>query len=252
MIFFKNKQKFLNDETEQKDTFVASVVHDLKNPLIAHSRILEQIIKRSNETFIQENCKQLLISTRLMQQLVFSITDTYKYDKGKPKYKYEEFNLLETVKDICLELSALTDEEDLINIKLCGTPIIQADKLHLRRVISNLISNAIKYKKENSNITIEINSFKKYTIFQVTNSGTHIPQNIQKELFKKYVSKSTKFNSHSTGLGLYLSKEIIKGHNGEMFVKSTPNGQNTFGFTIPNNLHNNPIHLLTQNFLSNK
>ncbi len=252
MIFFKNKQKFLNDENEQKDTFVASVVHDLKNPLIAHSRILEQILKRNNEPFIQENCKQLLISTRLMQQLVFSITDTYKYDNGKPKYKFEEFDLLEAVKDICLELSALTDEEDLINIKLCGTSVIKADKMHLRRVISNLISNAIKYKRENSNITVEIKSFEKYTIFQVTNFGTHIPLKLQKELFKKYVSKSTKFNTHSTGLGLYLSEQIIKGHCGEMFMRSTNEGQNTFGFTIPNNLHNNPIRLFSNNFLGNK
>lgn len=236
MIFFKSKQKVLQEETEQKDTFVASVIHDLKNPLLAHSKILEHILKKTNDPFVIENCKQLLISTRLMQQLVFSVSDTYKYDKGKPKYIFEKTNLLDMVKGICLELSSLTDEEELINIKIIGTPLVNGDKLHLRRVISNLISNAIKYKKENSIILVEINSDEKCTNFQVTNIGNYIPPQIQKELFKKYVSKNTKFNSHSTGLGLYLSEQIIKGHNGKMFINSTPEGKNTFGFILPNKI----------------
>lgn len=236
MIFFKNKQKVLQEITEQKDNFVASVIHDLKNPLLAHSRTLEHIIKRSDEPFVLENCKQLLISTRLMQQLVYSVSDTYRYENGKPKYNFEEINLSDMVKDICLELASLTDEEELINIKQTGSPLVKADKLHLRRVISNLISNAIKYKQENSTILIEINSDKNFTNFQVTNRGNYISPKLQKELFKKYVSKNTKFNSHSSGLGLYISEQIIKGHHGKMFINSTPDGKNTFGFILPNRI----------------
>ena len=190
MIFFKNKQKVLQEISEQKDNFVASVIHDLKNPLLAQSRILEHIIRQSKEPFVLENCRQLLTSTRLMQQLVFSVSDTYKYDKGKPKYTFEEINLLDMVKDICLELSSLTDEEDLINIKLAGNPILKGDKLHLRRVISNLISNAIKYKKENSMILVEIISANKCTKFQITNYGSYIPPKLQTELFKYTYQKT--------------------------------------------------------------
>lgn len=236
MIFFKNKQKVLQEITEQKDNFVASVIHDLKNPLLAHSRILEHIIKRSDEPLVIEKCKQLLLSTRLLLELVFSVSDTYRYDKGKPQYTFEELNLLDMTKEICLELSSLTEEEDLINIKLTGSPVVNGDKLHLRRVISNLISNAIKYKKENSMIFIEIISDKKQTSFIVTNTGNHISPRLQNEIFKKYVSKNTKFNSVSTGLGLYISKQLIRGHHGKMIVNSTPEGKNTFGFSLPNRI----------------
>ena len=233
MLFFNQKQKVLEEEIEQKDTFVASIVHDLKNPLLAHKRILENIIKKSDDIFVKENCKQILTSTRLMLEMVLSISDTYRYDKGKIKYNFQEVNLFDLTKEVCLELSSLTSEEDCINIKTTKLPVIKADKFHIRRVISNLISNAIKYKTEDSIITVEIYSSGKFVCFQVTNTGTFIPPNVQKSLFQKYFCKNSRFNSHSSGLGLYLSNQIIKGHYGKMHIISSPDGKNTFGFTIP-------------------
>ena len=234
MFFFKNKRKVLEEEIEEKDTFVAALVHDLKNPLIAQSRILESLIKKSSNEFFSENCKQLLVSTRLMLEMIFSVLDTYRYDKGKIKYNFSCVNLLEMTKDVCLELSHLTDDEDLLNIKSVGYPFIYADKMHIRRVISNLISNALKYKCDGSTIVVEIKSDNESLSYSVINEGRFITPKIQKEIFKKYVTGGNKFNSQSTGLGLYLSEKIIKGHKGKMFVKSMPSGINQFGFIIPN------------------
>ncbi len=235
MFFLKNRHKLL-DEISEKETFIATIIHDLKNPLIAHCRILERIIKNTKEDDTKEYCKQLLSSTRLLAEMVFSASATYKYEHCKLAIKREEINLLDITKDVCLELSSLTEDESLLNIKVAGKPIISADKLHLRRVISNLISNAIRYKQDGSTIIIEINNDNKSLSYCVTNHGHYIPPKIQKELFKKYVTQNTKFNSYSTGLGLYLSSEIIKHHSGKMFLKSAQDGTNSFGFIIPNAL----------------
>ena len=249
MPFFQDKkQKLLLKEIEQKDTYVASIIHDIKNPLIAHGRILEKLIKNLKDNEAKETCKQLLTSTRLMLEMVFSVSDTYKYDKGKIKYNFQEVNLFELTKEVCLELSSLTSEEDLINIKITGLSTVLADKMHIRRVISNLISNAIKYKKENTPIIVEIILVNKHIMFKVTNYGSYIKPEVQKILFNKYSSTNLRFNSHSTGLGLYLSNQIIEGHKGKMFAKSEISGINTFGFTIPNNIRISQQKLQPQTF----
>ena len=139
-----------------------------------------------------------------------SITNTYKYSGGKIKYNFQAVNIVDITNQICHELSFLTENEVKIgkffNIK---TEIVKADGVHIRRVISNLISNAIKYKKEGTPITVELSVTENYCVFAVTNSGNYLKPELQKEIFQKYVSKANKFNSLGTGLGLYLSKKII-------------------------------------------
>ena len=113
--------------------------------------------------------------------------------------------------------------------------MIVADKMHLRRVITNLLSNALRYKKEGTPVFIELNSIRKSYQFSITNSGHHIKPQIQNEIFNKYASSASRFNSVSTGLGLYLSNQIITEHKGKMLINSTQDGINTFGFVIPKN-----------------
>ena len=116
MLFLKSKNKISAEENEQKDTFVATIVHDLKNPLIAHLRILEKIIKKSDDEIIKEHCALMLTSTRILLDMVLSITNTYKYNKGKITYNFQEVNLPDMVEEISKELTMLTEKENQINI----------------------------------------------------------------------------------------------------------------------------------------
>ena len=84
-------------------------------------------------------------------------------------------------------------------------------------------------------------------IFEVTNFGHHIKPEVQEQLFKKYVSKSKKYNNIGTGLGLYIAKKIITAHNGQMIVKSNIDGRNSFGFILPAKQQPQVLESLTQN-----
>ena len=111
--------------------------------------------------------------------------------------------------------------------------IINADKLQIKRVIENLLSNSINYAYKNSTVKINLNIKNSTVIFEVENKSPYIEPSVLKELFKKYKTQTNYYNKSGVGLGLFLSKEIINAHLGQMHAKSSIDETNTFGFWIP-------------------
>ena len=109
--------------------------------------------------------------------------------------------------------------------------IVYADKTKLAQVISNLLSNAIKFTNKG---TIELIAEKKNNdelIINIKDTGTGIDPKIIPRLFRKFSKGSNK----GTGLGLYISKNIVEAHNGKIFAQNNSNGEkgSTFSFTLP-------------------
>ena len=109
---------------------------------------------------------------------------------------------------------------------------LSADKMHIKRIISNLVTNAINHSKENTIISIETYIKDDKFIFLVKNEGIFLDNELLKCLFDKNKIFTKKSDSLSTGLGLYLSKSLLELNGGEIMYKSEPNGINTFGFNI--------------------
>ena len=107
--------------------------------------------------------------------------------------------------------------------------IIDADKDRILQVLSNLLSNALKFTKEG---TIAITTDKRYNevIVKVRDSGSGIDSEIFPRLFEKFASKSEK----GTGLGLFISKNITEAHGGRIWAENNPDGKGaTFAFSLP-------------------
>lgn len=165
--------------------------------------------------------------------MVMTVLDTYKLDSGNIKFSFKEFNIVNNLKDVCFEFTRLLDKSEEIDIKLnVYNDNIVADLMHIRRVMYNIISNAIKYKKEGTKITVELSEDENSFTFKVTNVGVPYSEKELKQFFERYYSKESMFQRLSTGLGLYLSKQIVEAHNGKMIAQSTEDGINTFGFTL--------------------
>ena len=231
--------RYVDDEVsleERKNNFIAMLVHDLKNPIIAQRKAIELFLQgmfgELNDTQ-KEILEQMYRSSRFEMDMVMTVLDTYKLDSGNIKFAFKEFNIVDNLKDVCFEFTRLlnrTDEID-INLNVYNNTIV-ADQMHIRRVMYNLISNAVKYKKEGTKISVELleseNNFK----FSVTNEGVSYTEKELKQFFERYYAKESMFQRLSTGLGLYLSKQIIEAHNGKMIAQSTEDGINTFGFIL--------------------
>lgn len=222
----------------QKENFVATLSHDLKTPVMAQIRALDLVLKGVCGE-INDDQKELIGQVRSSCHYIFemisTLLTTYKYEEGVKKLDYAEFNFDALVGECCNEISYLLEEKKQ---KICinnddAISLIHADKLEIKRVVTNLISNAISYSGKEAQINISIGGNPEEIIFSVKNQGEFIPEKELKRLFGKFVSNASKYKKIGFGLGLYLSKQIISAHSGEVFAQSVENDGNTFGFKIP-------------------
>lgn len=222
----------------QKDAFVATLGHDLKNPTVAQIRSLELLL---SGTFGELNPEQkeiiemLLDSCRYMSGMLSSLLATYRDCSGTIQLNYSEFSLSDLVSECVAEMLYVAKDKGIsISIEdLFKNSIISADRVQIKRVIMNLLTNAIKYAYSNTPLKLAINSNNGEASFAFTNKSPYISEEKQKSIYGQYVTFTTGNSNLGVGLGLYASKKIIEAHNGKMFLSSSEDDTNTFGFNIP-------------------
>ena len=235
-VFVRNIEQEKIIETH-KETFVATLTHDLKTPTIAQIRSLELLLggtfgKLSEEQ--NEMISQTLDSCRYMLTMISDVLSTYKYENGDARLVNEDFDFYNLAKECCLELTNLASTKgQKINLKCADkTPLVYGDRTQLKRVVMNLISNSISHGYAGSDINVVIEQTNEGIVFTSNNQSPDIPDEILDKVFEKYVSGAAKFNKVGTGLGLYLSQRIISAHLGSM-IASSKNNHTSFGFIIP-------------------
>ena len=239
---FVNKHyEYIDSEKKlqtQRETFVASLGHDLKNPTIAQIRSLELLLK-GNFGEINEAQKELLEmvldSCRYMNGMLSSLLATYRDYGGVIKLNFIDFSLVELVNECVTEMTYVAKDKGIninINNKIENF-FIQADRVQIKRVVMNLLSNGIKYAYPNTELNLQIYKYKDMVGFEFMNESPYIPKDKQKAIFAQYVSYAAAHNEFGIGLGLYSSKKIIEGHCGNIFVESYNDNRNSFGFRIP-------------------
>ncbi len=240
----KNIAKERQNE-KQKQSFLANLVHDLKTPTNAQINTLKLL---NNEVFGALNSEQREMITltqnscKYMSDLIGTIMDTYTYENGEVQLQKTNFDIVELIIEIIESLKVLTNHNNQViefrkEYKDC---IVYADRLQIKRVISNLLANAITYGFDNTIITINLKLTRNVEI-SIKNISKQIPENELKTVFDKYQkTRYANYNKTGNGLGLYLSKRIIELHNGIIYAKSFEDGTCVFGFKIPSSVDNNP------------
>lgn len=224
---------------EQKELFVATISHDLKAPTLSQIASLNALLKEDlgRLNFEQKNMvKAILNSCIYMKELILTILTTYKFANGAIALKYENFDILELTNDCIAEIIGLAKDKKLtfnVSPQIENTSVISADKLQIKRVIMNLFANSISYAYKNTEIRIDVINEKGFLRFYIENSSPYIPDEILRQLFKKYASFSSKYTKAGFGLGLYLSRRIVEAHGGNIQAESFNNNKNVFSFYIP-------------------
>ena len=223
----------------QRETFVASLGHDLKNPTIAQIRMLELLLKDQFGIVAPEQrgvIQMILDSCKYMKAMLGSMLVTYRNDKGVVRLNFDEISLENLVTECAEEMKYLGKDKDveiLINNN-CSGHFIAADKIQIKRVIMNLLSNGIKYAFRNTVIKSDVYNENEYTCFKFENNSPFIPLDKRESIFAQYVSYAEAYKELGIGLGLYTSQKIIEAHDGVIFVESFEDNRNIFGFKIPN------------------
>ena len=220
-----------------KEDFVATLTHDLKVPIIAESNMLNFLLSGKFGELSpkqQEAIENMQKSNNELLELVHIVLDTYKVrDSGIELFK-QPVVLSKLIKDVAAEMKPIADaSKNPIVVKIQEDNELLLDKLQMKRVLKNLIQNAISYGKTNTDIELKLFKRDKNAVITVKDYGKGIAKEDITKIFNKYFSASKKFRKIGTGLGLYLSKEIIEAHKGSLVVQSEENKYTEFCITLP-------------------
>lgn len=240
---FKRFVGVIRDVTEQKkadklrDDFIATLTHDLRTPLLAAIQTLKFFLDGAVGDI--DDKQRLLLSTMQKSNedllgLVNALLEVYKYDAEKLTLNKTSFNIYELTKQVYDELKPLSDIKKLDFLIYCEERDIEieADRSELRRVICNLCGNAINYTPEEGKVIITVKKETNDLIFSVSDTGCGIPNEDIPNMFQRFSQGTSKKRSAGTGLGLYLSRQIIESHGGKIWLESKINKGSEFSFIL--------------------
>ncbi|MGC2426210.1 MAG: HAMP domain-containing sensor histidine kinase [Nitrososphaeraceae archaeon] len=236
----KEANEQLKDKDRLKDEFINIAAHELRTPIqpiLGLSEILlrSRKVNGKTDTEGEQSLEAIIRNSKRLFRLSQDILDVSKIESHSLDLKKERFNLNDVILNIIEDYINQAEKEGKRDIKLLYEPrediFVEADRGRLNQVISNLISNAVKFTKEG---TIFVNAEKKdkqQVIVSIKDSGIGIDPQIQPRLFTKFATKS----HTGTGLGLFISKNIIEAHGGRIWAENNSNGKGaTFSFSFAN------------------
>ena len=242
----QEQNKTLKKLDQVKDEFIGVVSHQLRTPLTGIRWFTELLIKnkKKNLNVDQLNLLKHIGSSNLsLIKLVNDLLDVSHIETGhKFTIVKKLFNINELLAEVIKENIYLIETKKLIiDNEIPDTFEIYADRDKIKQVWQNLITNASKYSKENARIRIYFKLKKEVAVtFYVQDDGIGIPKKQQVSLFTKFfrASNAALQYTEGTGLGLYIAREIVRAHDGEMSFKSVENKGSIFYFSLPVMLKN--------------
>jgi PAS domain S-box-containing protein len=222
---------------KQKDVFLAIASHELKTPLTslkAYGQVLQTLFEKKGDLVSAEHMKKMDGQINRLTNLISSLLDVTKIQSGKLEIQEERFDLNALIREVVEELQFTAPKHKLIT-KLDTFPEIYGDKERIGQVLTNLITNAIKYSPDSELITIMTSCASNIVTVSVIDSGVGIPKDLQEKIFNQFfrVGNSMQNTYPGLGLGLYISSEIIKRIGGRIWVESEGGNGSKFCFTIP-------------------
>lgn len=226
-----------------KSDFVSIVSHELRTPLTSIYGYVSLVSDGETGPITGQQMEFLSIAKveiERLTRLINDILDISKIESGNMEMKFENFNILKFMSEYKKEVKNMALEK---NIKVTfllpkKLPIIMADRDKIKQILDNLISNAIKFSEANTELKVIIKEKNEFISFDVADHGIGIAKRNLDKIFGKFQQVDSKMTRKEggTGLGLAIVKNLVKFHNGEIWVRSTPGKGSKFSFTISKHL----------------
>lgn len=219
-----------------KSRFLANMSHDIRIPLNSIMGFSQIIEKNIDGKLDKKYAFQITEESKKMMQLIDQLLDLSKIEAGKIEMNPETFSLREIINSVIRSFKIITESKGLyLKTKIDRNipDLLNGDQVRLRQVLNNIVSNAIKFTKIGGvSISIGIENRAKdiYTLlFKIKDTGCGIPGNMIERIFESYMQINKR--DIGTGLGMSISKQIIKLMNGRIWVESEIDIGSTFLFT---------------------
>jgi signal transduction histidine kinase len=224
------------DLVHKKDDFMSIASHELKTPVTSlkvYIQILQMESATSGDRKNEMMCKKMDAQINKLTLLINDLFDISKLREGELIYNMQPVKFKEVVEEVIDEIQRTSSNNNII-LESNPPATILADEERIRQVISNLLTNAIKYC-QGCDIKVNVETRHNKVICSVHDDGIGIVKDQQDKIFDKFyrVSGPNLHTYPGLGLGLYISREIVQYHKGEIYVESEPKKGTTFYFTLP-------------------
>jgi PAS domain S-box-containing protein len=231
----------LKEIEQMKSDFVATVSHELRTPLTSIIMGTELLLdntagelnleQREVVNAVDEESKQLVA-------LVNDLLDLSKIESGKIQMHYENISIDNIIKTVVKSMNEIAEARGIkiLSCVPCDIPDINADYNRLVSVITNLVTNALKFTVQGDKIKITAELEGEFVKVCVSDTGIGIPKEYHNKIFDKFTQvQQSSYNVGGTGLGLAIAKEFVIKHGGEIWVESEQGEGSKFIFTLPLN-----------------
>ncbi|HEY9693980.1 MAG TPA: ATP-binding protein [Oculatellaceae cyanobacterium] len=230
------KMEELQNLYQHQDEFLHAVSHDLRTPIMGTLMLLKNWQQSSAKTISipRKILDRMIESSDRQLNLINSLLETHATEVSGIALQRKSVQLRTLIQSIAEDLEPLLtkNQAKLNNLVLSDLPLIDADSLQLRRVLENLLSNAINHNPPGLQLTIQASIEEDMICCLVQDNGIGMTEAQSEQLFERY-ARGDRSRSTGIGLGLYLCRQIITAHGGQIGVKSSLDAGATVWFTLP-------------------
>ena len=224
-----------NDELQLKKTLAQTLVHDLKSPLSAILGNLDLLEMRGTPELLQmvQRSKQ---GAKRMLKMILNLLDVEGFEQGRMRPAFDRLDATEVARATAEEAEIAADQKELhIALDLPPEARLDADPVLFRRVLDNLVSNAITHSPVGGTIEIAVHNRESGVEFSVSDQGGGVPEQHRERVFDKYEQLELRRSgvTSNRGLGLTFCRLAVEAHGGSIWIEASPSGGACFRALLP-------------------
>lgn len=220
---------------QQREDLINFVSHELRNPMANLALVLEllpEAVKNNLVEEVEDYLEKAKVNLRRLKQVIGELHDVTSAGTGHLTMQKASFNLQGVIREAIDTVRLLHPSHQVIAPQNADLTV-HADRFRLIQVLNNYLTNAIKYSAGADKVIMEVSRNSGDLVVAVTDFGPGIPEDQLPHLFNKYYRGRSSGRVEGLGLGLYVCKEIIAAHGGNVWVTSHPGKGSTFYFSLP-------------------